>query len=130
MALGVIMNVAPFDLTIRAEVVKTAFRLTSGREWKSVGAHTGLPAIFRGLRGMGAPDQSPQCPVFDKKYRVSLSSKAEWTISGVQLLSRNKDCGTHSFTGDLIFLKNGQDFLDAVDKEDKLVTIIIHLYIT
>ena len=35
MALGVIMNVAPFDLTIRAEAVKTAFRLTSSGGWKS-----------------------------------------------------------------------------------------------
>ena len=91
MALDFIMNVAPFDLTIRAEAVKTAFRLTSGGRWKSVGAHTGLPAIFRGLRGLGAPDQAPQCPVFDKKYRVSLSSKVECTIRGVQLLPHKGD---------------------------------------
>ncbi|XP_018571053.1 phosducin-like protein [Anoplophora glabripennis] len=30
--------------------------------------------------------------------------------------------------GDLIFLKNGQEYLDAIDKEHKSVMIIIHIY--
>ncbi|CAG9833689.1 unnamed protein product [Diabrotica balteata] len=30
--------------------------------------------------------------------------------------------------GDLIFLQNGQEFLDAIDKEHKAATIIIHIY--
>lgn len=30
--------------------------------------------------------------------------------------------------GQLIYLNSGQDFLDAVDKENKAVTVIIHLY--
>ncbi|KAJ8928670.1 hypothetical protein NQ314_018764 [Rhamnusium bicolor] len=31
-------------------------------------------------------------------------------------------------SGDLIVLKNGQEFLDAIDKEHKSVTIIVHIY--
>lgn len=30
--------------------------------------------------------------------------------------------------GELIFLKDGQEYLDAIDKEHKSVTVIIHLY--
>ncbi|XP_028150792.1 phosducin-like protein [Diabrotica virgifera virgifera] len=30
--------------------------------------------------------------------------------------------------GDLIFLQNGQEFLDAIDKEHKAATIIVHIY--
>ncbi|KAF2897950.1 hypothetical protein ILUMI_08225 [Ignelater luminosus] len=30
--------------------------------------------------------------------------------------------------GKLIYLKNGQEYLDAIDKEHKLVTVIIHIY--
>lgn len=30
--------------------------------------------------------------------------------------------------GELTLLRNGQEFLDAIDKEDKAVTIIIHIY--
>lgn len=42
-----------------------------------------------------------------------------------EMLQQNRhDCKF----GELILLKSGQEFLDAIDKENKAVTVIIHLY--
>lgn len=65
---------------------------------------------------------------FDAELAELLSEDTLLEFQRQRMLEMMKHCGHEQQFGKVVALNTGDDFLNAVDKENKLTTVIIHIY--
>ncbi|KAK5642482.1 hypothetical protein RI129_008649 [Pyrocoelia pectoralis] len=137
------------------KVTKSAVEIEEapeGLKWEGVSQNTGPKGVikdwqgFRQLEREKREKEERNCVELAKKLtltvRTALDEEKEWADLEAELLDDkflleyqrkrmeemlNKYQSPCQF-GELIYLKNGEEFLNCIDGEDQRVTIIIHIY--